>query len=567
MVGKDPQPSLAMHGDGSPVLNVADILRIRAGLSPTAVAVTEANRSTTFSELDLRAARLAAALAHAGCHRGDRVAFIGANSATFLEVLYGATRCGAIFVPVNYRLTPREIGLILRDADPSVVVVDRMGLGWCSDTTARQHVPLLLFSGAVNGTVSEQTAVTNAMPAAAPERPSEVPATPPAVPGSTVGFYEAFRDQGEHTEPGPQPDPGPDPDSTALLLYTSGTTGPAKGIMLSGRNLGVALHFLNVGIALDQDSVCLAPIPFFHIAGLGLALAATLNGANLLLREAMDPAEVLDLLETYRVTHAVMVPTVIQRLLAAPECRKANLSALRYIVYGASPIALPVLREATEVFGCKFLQSYGLTESTGGFTLLDPADHTPDAEHARRLTTAGRPLPDVEVKIVNPESLDEVAPGERGEVLVRGPRVMQGYWRRPDLTAQVLSTDGWLRTGDGGSFDADGYLTLHDRIKDMIVSGGENIYPAEVESVLFGHPEIAEVSVIGVPSQKWGESPFAVVVRIPGSQLDERQIMTWSRDQMAHFKCPVGVTFIDQLPRTASGKVQKTVLRERYATG
>jgi long-chain acyl-CoA synthetase len=275
---------------------------------------------------------------------------------------------------------------------------------------------------------------------------------------------------------------------------------------------------------------------------------------------------VLRLLVDRKVTHAAVVPTVLQRLLALPECKTADWSALSYVVYGASPIPLPVLREATEIIGCSFLQSYGLTESTGGFTLLGPADHVPEEALAHRLRSAGRPMAGSPVRVVDPVTLADCPVGERGEVLVSGSRIMKGYWRKPEQTAEVILPGGWLRTGDGGSFDADGFLYLHDRLKDMIVSGGENVYPVEVESVMTGHPDVAEVAVVGVASADWGESPYAVVVLRPGAQLSDTELIAWTRDRLAHFKCPVGVSFVASLPRTASGKLQKQAIKASLAS-
>ncbi len=265
-------------------------------------------------------------------------------------------------------------------------------------------------------------------------------------------------------------------------------------------------------------------------------------------------------------THAAVVPTVLQRLLALPECKTADWSALSYVVYGASPIPLPVLRDATEIIGCAFLQSYGLTESTGGFTLLGPDDHVPAEEFEHRLRSAGRPMRGSRVRVVDPVTLEDCPAGERGEVLVAGSRIMKGYWRKPGQTAEVMLPGGWLRTGDGGSFDADGFLYLHDRLKDMIVTGGENVYPAEVESVMTGHPAVAEVAVVGVPSAEWGESPYAVVVLRPGAEVSEAGLIAWTRDRLAHFKCPAGVTFVPSLARTASGKLQKQAIRASLAS-
>ena len=501
------------YPDGSPVYSLADIIRQRAAASPARVALAEPGRLTSFADLDRRSSQVAQALQRKGVAPGDRVAFVGASGPEFAEVLYGTAKCRAIFTAVNNRLSAREVLAILADAEPSILVAD--------PATAR------LAAGA-----SCDTLITDL-------------------------DYLAWRDGAPASDPGEMAGP----DETALILYTSGTTGTPKGVELTGRNLGCALHELHAGIGLDENSVCAAPIPFFHIAGLGLFLAANLNGGSLLLEQPPDTLGVLNMLVDREVTHAAVVPTVLQRLLARPEAKTADWSALKYVVYGASPIPLPVLREATEVIGCSFLQSYGLTESTGGFTLLGPADHVPDEKYAHRLRSAGRPMTGARVRVVDPVTLADRPVGERGEVLVADSRIMKGYWRKPEQTAEVMLPGGWLRTGDGGSFDADGFLYLHDRLKDMIVSGGENVYPAEVESVMTGHPAVAEIAVVGVSSAEWGESPYAVVVLRPGTQISADELIRWTKDRLAHYKCPVGVTIASSLARTASGKLQKQAIR------
>jgi long-chain acyl-CoA synthetase len=505
------------HPDGSPVYALADIIRKRAAATPDAIAL-EAGRPATFAELDRRSSQVAQALQAKGVRPGDRVAYIGASGPEFAEVMYGAAKCRAIFTAVNNRLSAREVLAILADAEPRVVVTDPAAAPLVTGFAD------LGFNGAVL---------------------------------VTDGGYQSWCDAAPAEDPGEQATPG----ETALLLYTSGTTGAPKGVELTGRNLGCALHELHTDIGLDTTSVCAAPIPFFHIAGLGMLLAANLNGGDLLLEPPPDMAGILRMLADRKVTHAVLVPTVLQRLLAQPEARTTDWSALSYVVYGASPIPLPVLQAATEIIGCKFLQSYGLTESTGGFTLLGPADHVPAAEFEHRLRSAGRPMAASPVRVVDPDTLEDCPPGQRGEVIMSGPRVMKGYWRKPEQTAEVMLPGGWLRTGDGGSFDADGYLYLHDRLKDMIVTGGENVYPAEVESIMTGHPGVAEVAVVGIPSADWGESPWAVVVLAPGASVSDAELIAWTRDRLAHFKCPAGVTFAPSLARTASGKLQKQAIR------
>jgi acyl-CoA synthetase (AMP-forming)/AMP-acid ligase II len=493
----------ARHADGSRVLSVADVIRRRAAATPDLTAMIEPGRTTTFADLDRRSNQVAQALIARGVAPGDRVAFIGANSPLFLEVLYGATKAGAIATAVNNRLAPPEIAAILADAAPAALVVDDPGLASGPALTG-------------DGWFADASTVD------------------PLVPRG--------------------------PDDTAVIFYTSGTTGLPKGIMLSGDNLGQALATMHYDMDLTTDSVAMAPIPYFHISGLGLALVANLNGAALLLETATDHDGLVTLLSERRVSHAAVVPTILQTLLNLPRTHETDWSALKYLVYGAMPIPLPVIRQATEVFGCRFIQSYGLTESTGGVTVLWPDDHFVE----KRLRSVGRPMPGVEVKVVDPVTLAPLPPGRRGEVLIGGGHVMRGYWRRPEETAATI-VDGWVRTGDGGSFDEDGYLYLHDRIKDMIVSGGENVYPAEVESVLTGHPAVAEVAVVGVPSDRWGESPVAVVVPRTGATVDEAEVIAWCRERLAHFKCPVAVHVVEALPRNASGKLLKHVLRTRLA--
>ena len=516
------------HADGTPVLALADVIRKRAAATPDGVALAHADQVTTFAEIDAGSSRAAAALRAAGVGPGDRVAFIGASGPVFAEVMYATAKCGAIFSPVNNRLARAEVGAILGDAEPRVVVADADS-AWLADASGTWlgfDCTVLVYGAAGR-----------------------------AADGAHV--YEAYRDAAPPTDPGVPAGP----DDTALILYPSGTTGLPKGVELTGRNLGCALRELHAGIGLDERSVCAAPIPFFHVSGLGLLLAANLNGGRLLLDQVTDTAGLLRFLTSRRVTHAAVVPTVLQRLLARPEAKTADWSALSHIVYGASPIPLPVLRAAVDVIGCSFVQSYGLTESTGGFTLLGPADHVPAEDLAHRLRSAGRPMAGALVRVVDPVTLADVAPGERGEVLVGGSRVMKGYWRKPAQTAEVVLPGGWLRTGDGGSFDADGFLYLHDRLKDMLISGGENVYPAEVESVMTGHPAVAEVAVVGVQSDRWGESPYAVVVLRPDGAVTEAELIDWTRERLAHFKCPVGVSFVPELARTASGKLRKHAIR------
>jgi long-chain acyl-CoA synthetase len=276
---------------------------------------------------------------------------------------------------------------------------------------------------------------------------------------------------------------------------------------------------------------------------------------------------VLDQLERLRVTNAVFVPTMLRLLTAVPGAAGRDYSALRSIAYGASPITTPVLKAALGTFRCSLYGIYGLTESTGGVVQLDPADHEPDGPRAHLLRSAGRPLPWVELRVVDPDTGAEREPGEVGEVWLRAPNVMRGYHGRPEETAAALTRDGWLRTGDGGYLDGEGYLFLTDRIKDMIVSGGENVYPVEVEEALAQHPDVAEVAVIGVPDERWGETVKALVVLRSGAEPEPGELVAFARERLAGYKLPRSLDFVDDLPRTPSGKVLKRELRARYAAG
>lgn len=505
------------HADGTLMTNLADVIRNRAAATPDRVAVRDAVGDHSYEEIDRRSNQVGRWLASSGVKRGDRVALVCANSHVIHEVLFGAAKIGAITLIVNSRLSSAEIAAILADAQPAIVLADR---------AARALV------------TAHAVTIGN-------------------------GEYESLRDGASPSDPGVIPEP----DATALLLYTSGTTGVPKGIELTGRNLSAGLAFLDQGIELNEHSVCAAPVPLFHVGGIGIAIAAALNGACLVLEFGVGMEQVLANLIAQKVTHLVIVPTQLQRLLQLPAARAANWEHLQYLIYGAGVITVPLLRDATQVIDCRFMQSYGMTESAGLIAVLRPEDHVEhpsDSEGSllARLRSVGRPMNGLSVKIVNPETLEEVPAGEHGEVLVSGPNVMKGYWRKPALTSEVFLPNGWLRTGDGGSFNDQGCLVLHDRIKDMIITGGENVYSVEVDNVLLAHPEVAEAATVGVPSAEWGESPYAVVVRRESSTLTAEALIGWSRERLAHFKCPVGVRFVDALPRTALGKVRKAAIRE-----
>jgi long-chain acyl-CoA synthetase len=372
--------------------------------------------------------------------------------------------------------------------------------------------------------------------------------------------YEAWLAAHERDDPGARGDAR----DTVLQMYTSGTTGVPKGVLTTHRNLAACAE-TSPHWRFDADTVSLTAMPMFHIGGIGWAFCGLWHGATTVLVSEFEPARILELLESLRVTNTIFVPTMLQMLTSVPGAAERDYSQLRSIAYGASPITTPVLKAALETFGCELFGSYGLTETTGTVVRLEPEDHDPGGPREHLLRSVGKPYPWVELRIADPETERELAPGEWGEVWLRAPNVMAGYWGRPEETAAALTSDGWLRTGDGGFIDADGYLFLTDRIKDMIVSGGENVYPIEVEEALAQHPDVADVAVIGTPHERWGETVTALVIPHAGAAPSADDLVAFARTRLAGYKLPRIVEFVDELPRTPTGKVLKRRLRDGFA--
>ena len=317
-------------------------------------------------------------------------------------------------------------------------------------------------------------------------------------------------------------------------------------------------------LGLGPQSVSMVVMPLFHIGGSGWALVSLSMGARTVLHREVDPAKILRDLTEQRVTHSIFVPAILQFLLMVPGMKEMDFSSLELIAYGASPITDKVLKGSMEAFGCKFVQLYGLTETTGAVVQLDPEDHDPD-NRPELLRAAGKPYPWVGLRIVDPDTGEDVAEGEVGEVWIQSVQVMKGYWNKPEETEKTM-TDGWFRSGDAG-YMKDGYLFLHDRVKDMIVTGGENVYPAVVENVLMAHPAVADVGVIGVPDERWGESVTAIVVKAEGTDPTPQELIAYAREHLGGFKVPKAIDFASALPRNPSGKILKKELRAPYWEG
>ncbi|MGH3243739.1 MAG: long-chain-fatty-acid--CoA ligase [Spirillospora sp.] len=515
---------------------LTETLRERARSHPGRVAYIAGDTEITYGDLDRRVDRVAAALAAVGVGHGDRVAILDKNSLEHVELLFGAARLGAVQVPVNYRLAPDEVAYIVNNARAKVFVV------------GAEFVPVL---DAIAGKLEHTTHTV-------------------VVDGEGHGYddYAAWVDGADDAPP--EPRHVTDTADVFDQLYSSGTTGLPKGVMLTHDNYFAALSSASATWNVDDSSVLMVAMPMYHVAGNMLTLNAVYNGIPGVIAREPDPTLIARGIERHRVTHIFLVPVLMQFMPLIPEVTACDLSSLRIMLYGASPISEDVLRGAMRLLpGTDFMQVYGLTEVTGSIVMLPAADHDPDGPNPHRLRAAGLPDPDCTLKIVDPATQEELPTGEVGEILCRTPQNMKGYWDMPEATAVALSADNWFRTGDAGYLDEDGYLYIHDRVKDMIISGGENIYPAEVENVLMGHPAVADCAVIGVPDAKWGETPKAIVVLTPDAAADvtDKDIIDFCRGRLAHFKCPTTIVRRDAIPRNLTGKILKRELRAPYWEG
>ena len=498
-------------------MSVAQLIRDSAAAAPTAIAIDGDGRTATFAELQTASNRVANALIAAGVEPGDRVGFVDRNSTEFWETFLGALKAGAVLVPLNFRLSADELEWSLNDADASVVVA---GAAYAPSLQASAR-PLVVIDG----------------PAA--------------------GNYQEWVSGSADT------DPGRDAvgDQLIELIYSSGTTGRPKGVTVSAGQQLFSVDAFGSYFDVDARSRSLVPVPYYHVAGGGWALITLARGGSVIQAREPTAVSMLHQLLHYRVTHTAMVPAVMQILTQSPDARDADFSALRQVVYGGSPITEPLLLAAVATFGADLFQSYGLSETMGTTTLLGPDQHRPGGD-LRRLASAGTAVRGIELAIAAPDGT-RCGGGEAGEILVRGGSLTPGYWRNPGATAEAFTDDGYFRTGDMGSLDEDGFLFVRDRIKDMIITGGENVYPAEVESVLAGFPGVVEVAVVGVPSERWGETPMAFVVTA-GGEPDPTEVIAFARHRLAHYKCPTAVTFVPALPRNPSGKILKRELRQPY---
>ncbi|WP_406690461.1 long-chain fatty acid--CoA ligase [Saccharopolyspora sp. ID03-671] len=488
----------------------------RALMTPDRTAFVFGEDAVTYAEFAERTATAAQRLRADGVGRGDRVAYLGPNHLAFVETMFAAHRLGAVFVPLNFRLAAPEIDYVLADSEPEVLV----------------------YAPECAGTV-----------AALENRPRRIVALTDPQPGEQE--YETWL-AAAHPEPIEE---RVGFDETALILYTSGTTGRPKGAMLTHGNLVWNTVNLLVGVDVVSDDVALITAPLFHVAALDQTLLPTfIKGACSVIAPGWDVDACYDRIERNGITWMFGVTTMFAELAASPRWAEADLSSLRIVMSGGAAVPEALIRTYQER-GLVFCQGYGMTETAPGATFLEAG------ESVRKVGSAGVPVFFTGVRVVRPDGTD-ADPGEPGEVLVKGPNVSPGYWRNPQATDAAFE-DGWFRSGDLASFDDEGHLHVVDRVKDMFISGGENVYPAEVENALFEHPAVAEAAVVGVPDERWGEVGRAFVVCHTGSAPTGAELREFLRTRLARYKVPVHVDLVDSLPRTGSGKIQKSELRKR----
>ncbi|MEM8985097.1 MAG: long-chain-fatty-acid--CoA ligase [Pseudomonadota bacterium] len=495
-------------------------------------AVLCAGVSHSYRSLALRARRFANVLNSADQIKArPRIAYFGKVSSEYYELLLTALITGGVFVPVNWRLAPMEAVDIIRDAEVDVIVIEPDFLEIADSLLASDVKGATLFltgGGVREGGAGYESSIAN----------------------SSEEFDIVKTDE----------------DAAVLQLYTSGTTGVPKGVQLSHSGLLAQFELFNnlplVG-RITPDDVLFVCLPGFHVVGAAYMLQGLFRGAQAVIQRDFDPVSACKLIDEHKVTHTVFVPTIIAMIIQTAQQSNADLSSLRALFYGTSPISEELLKAVPSVLSCSLFQAYGLTEAGGLVTVLPPEDHSPQA--GNRLKSAGFAGAGVEVRVVDPSG-EVCATEQSGEIIIRSPTLMSGYWKKPEETAAVIK-DGWFHTGDIGFLDEDGYVFLRDRLKDMIITGGENVYPAELERVLMTCPGVADVAVVGVPDEKWGEAVLAVIIRSADSNLNADDIRAYTRERLAGYKVPKHVEFRNDLPRNHMGKVLKREVREPYWKG
>lgn len=506
--------------------NIGDLLRRRATISPDREAIVDlaAGQRFSYAELNARINAMCHALADAGVSKGDRVALLMFNGSEFVECFYAIAKLGAVTVPLNWRLVADELAFILKDSGAGTLVFGSEFAEAAADIHGR---------GAEGSDIARWIEVGD--------------------PGERQGWSLPYGDllAGGDTA---EPDIAGADDDLAFILYTSGTTGLPKGAMHSHATAFASLSNVLATIDLRESDRYLVALPLFHVGALTPLMSNLFSGASVVLMRQFDPGAMWEVIESERITATIAVPAMLNFMLLVPGAETRDISTLRAIISGASPVPVALIERYFEI-GIEIQQVYGLTESGG------PGCYLGSADALARAGSTGRGYLLTDVRVIDADGND-VPPGEPGQVLLRGDHNMIGYWNRPEATAETLQ-HGWLHTGDVAIRDEDGFVTIHDRIKDVVISGGENVYPAEVENVLLQHPDISDVAVIGQESATWGECVFAVVVSV-SETLREADVLAFCDGKMARFKTPKAAAFVAEIPRNPTGKPLKRVLREQF---
>jgi acyl-CoA synthetase (AMP-forming)/AMP-acid ligase II len=515
-------------------MNTFQFLSMAADMYGDRLAVVFRDRRLTYPQVLDRVRRLASSLAANGVRQGDKVAILQTNCNEYVEAYYAVSLLGGVWVPLNYRAKEDEIAYMLDNSDSSVLFA------------GDRYVPIV---NSISGNLPNLRTLV-------------------AIEGRQEGMLH-IDDLIERGDPEGPPEADPDDHDLNMLMYTSGTTARPKGVMLSYGGFTEYI-FTTVEPALDDDSgVTLLVAPLYHIAGASAVLSAIYGGRRLVLHPQFEPHAWLESVQEEQVTTAFLVPTMLKRVMDEPDFEDYNLTSLQVLSYGGAPMPVPVIRDAIEKFpGVAFMNAFGQTETTSTVTVLGPEDHvfegSPEEieKKLKRLASIGRPVGDVELQIQDDDG-NLLPANSVGEVCIRAPRTMEGYYKQEEATRETIR-DGWIHTRDMGWLDEDGYLFLAGRKSDMIIRGGENIAPEEIEHVLHLNPDIEECAVIGVPDVEWGEKVMAVVVAKPGKQLTAEDIIQFCKARMASFKAPELIEFVSELPRNPMGKILKKDLRERY---